>query len=62
MINDGLVKINKSGIFLTEIGKDFSQNISNVFDKYDPPSKSYTDRLQTIKEAKSSQAQVLGEI
>jgi oxygen-independent coproporphyrinogen III oxidase len=62
MIEDGLVKINESGIFLTEIGKDFSQNISNVFDKYDPPSKSYTDRLQTIKEAKSSQAQILGEM
>ena len=62
MIKDGLVIINESGIFLTETGKDFSQNISNIFDKYDPPSKSYADRLKTIQEAKSSQAQILGEI
>ena len=62
MIKDGLVIINESGIFLTETGKDFSKNISNIFDKYDPPSKSYADRLKTIQEAKSSQAQILGEI
>ncbi|OUX36489.1 MAG: oxygen-independent coproporphyrinogen III oxidase [Candidatus Pelagibacter sp. TMED273] len=62
MIKDGLVQINEFGIFLTEIGKDFSQNISNVFDKYDPPSKSYADRLKTIQEAKASQSKVLGEI
>ena len=36
MIIDGLVTVSDDGIELTELGKDFSQNISNVFDKYDP--------------------------
>ena len=30
----------------------------NVFDKYDPPGKSYTERLETVKKAKESQAAV----
>jgi len=30
----------------------------NVFDKYDPPGKSYTERLETVKKAKKSQAEV----
>ena len=30
----------------------------NVFDKYDPPNKSYTERLETIKKAKKSQAEI----
>ena len=58
MQQDGLVEINEDGIFLTEIGKDFTQNIMNVFDKYDPPGKSYTERLETVKKAKASQAAV----
>ena len=37
MIKDGLVIISNNGIEMTELGKDFSQNISNVFDVYDPP-------------------------
>jgi len=32
--------------------------ISNVFDKYDPPNKSYNDRLETIKKAKLEQAKI----
>ena len=30
----------------------------NVFDKYDPPNKSYKERLETVKKAKESQAYV----
>ena len=58
MIKDGLVTVSDNGIELTELGKDFSQNISNVFDKYDPPNKSYTERLATIQKAKLAQAKV----
>ena len=32
MQQDGLVEINEDGIFLTEIGKDFTQNIMNIFE------------------------------
>ena len=56
MIKDGLVTISDHSIELTELGKDFSQNISNVFDKYDPPNKSSTERLATIQKAKLAQA------
>ena len=28
----------------------------NIFDKYDPPSKTYSDRLATVKKAKEAQA------
>ena len=59
MINDGLVKISDDGILLTELGRDFTQVIMNVFDKYDPPNKKYKDRLETIKKAKSAQADIL---
>ena len=52
MHKDGLVEFSNEGIILTEIGKDFTQNIMNVFDKYDPPNKSYKERLDTIKKAK----------
>ena len=55
MEQDGLVEIKDSGVFLTEIGRDFTQNIMNVFDSYDPPGKSYKDRLATVKKAKESQ-------
>ncbi len=58
MIKDGLVTVSNDGIEMTELGRDFSQNISNVFDKYDPPNKSYNERLATIKRAKSDQAKV----
>ena len=55
---DGLVEFKEDGIFLTKLGQDFTQNIMNVFDKYDPPSKSYQDRLIIVKKAKINQAQV----
>ena len=59
---DGLVQIKEGNILLTEIGRDFSQVIMNVFDKYDPPNKSYKDRLETIKKAKQAQAEILERI
>ena len=58
MIKDGLVTLSNNGIKMTELGRDFSQNITNVFDKYDPPTKSYEARLETIKKAKLTQANV----
>lgn len=58
MKNDGLVEFKDDGIFLTEIGQDFTQNIMNVFDKYDPPNKSYKERLETVKQAKEAQASI----
>ena len=58
MKKDGLIKVSDSGIEMTELGRDFSQNISNVFDKYDPPNKSSTERLATIQKAKLAQAKV----
>ena len=58
MIKDGLVIVSDEGIEMTELGRDFSQNISNVFDEYDPPTKSYNERLATIKQAKLVQAEV----
>ena len=48
MQNDSLLEITDEGIFLTEIGRDFTQNIMNVFDKYDL-TKSYKERLETVK-------------
>ena len=59
MIKDGLVVVLDDSIQLTDVGKDFSQNISNVFDKYDPPSKSNTERLETIQKAKLAQSELL---
>ena len=41
---------------------DFSQNISNVFDIYDPPTKSYNERLATIQKAKQAQAKAQEQI
>ena len=58
MKDDGLVEFKENGIFLTEIGQDFTQNIMNVFDRYAPPGKSYKERLDTVKKAKVSQAAV----
>ena len=34
----------------------------NIFDKYDPPSKSYKDRLETVRKAKEAQAALLEQI
>jgi len=58
MIKDGLVIVSDEGVEMTLLGRDFSQNISNVFDKYDPPAKSYNERLATIKKAKAEQAKL----
>ena len=58
MVKDGLVKFIKIA-YLTEVGQDFTQTIMNVFDKYDPPNKSYKERLETIKKAKEAQAEIL---
>ena len=58
MIKDGLVLTNEKEIIVTDIGQDFVQNIMNIFDKYDPPSKTYSDRLATVKKAKEAQAAV----
>ena len=52
MEKDGLIKINNESIIITELGKDFSQFITNYFDAYDPPSKSYAERLAVIKKQK----------
>jgi oxygen-independent coproporphyrinogen III oxidase len=62
MVDDGLLEVKNTGIFLTEVGRDFVQNIMNVFDKYDPPNKSYKDRLSTIKKAKEDQAKIQQDI
>ena len=59
MLKDGLVIIKEDGILLTEIGQDFTQNIMNIFDKYDPPNKTYKERLETIKKSKKAQADIL---
>ena len=62
LVQDGLVEIQKMIVFITEIGRDFVQNIMNIFDKYDPPTKSYKDRLETVRKAKEAQAAVLEQI
>tara|TARA_Y100000590_G_scaffold470490_1_gene665681 strand:+ start:9219 stop:10679 length:1461 start_codon:yes stop_codon:yes gene_type:complete len=62
MIKDGLIIITDGSIEMTEIGREFSQNIMNVFDKYDPPTKSYEERLETINKAKLAQADVQKEL
>ncbi len=58
MKKDNLIKFVDSGIELTEFGRDFVQNIMNVFDSYDPPNKSYPERLEIVKKAKLAQARV----
>ncbi len=55
MENDGLVEISDQCILITKVGQDFAQFITNRFDVYDPPNKSYSDRLETIKKAKQDQ-------
>ena len=59
MEEDGLLKIYNDRVVLTDIGKDFVQNIMNVFDIYDPPSKDYSERLETIKKTKEEQSKLL---
>ena len=46
----------KINIEITKIGEDFAQLITNRFDVYDPPSKTYNERLATIEKAKLAQA------
>ena len=58
MIKDGIVEVTETEVRLTEIGVDFSQNVANVFDKYDPPHKTDKDRLAHIEKAKLAQARV----
>ena len=58
MIEDGLLEVTDKAIVLSDVGKDFVQNIMNIFDKYDPPSKSYKERLETVRKAKESQSAV----
>ena len=48
-INDGLVVINDKKIEITGLGTNFTHQISNVFDKYDPPTSNYEKRLEKIK-------------
>ena len=59
MNKDGLVEIHNDKIIITELGKDFAQFITNRFDAYDPPSKSYNERLKDIKNAKDAQKSFL---
>ena len=56
MEKDGLVEINDESIKVTKLGYDFAQFITNHFDVYDPPSKTYNERLATIQKAKEAQA------
>ena len=59
MEEDGLIVISDSSIKVTELGKDFAQFITNYFDVYDPPNKSYNERLAVIKKAKEAQTKFL---
>jgi oxygen-independent coproporphyrinogen-3 oxidase len=59
---DKLITIDMDRIKLTIIGQDFVQRIMNVFDKYDPPEKNYTDRLKAIKIAKAKQSEIQQEL
>ena len=56
MIKDGLVIVSSDCIEITKLGRDFAQFITNRFDVYDPPSKTYNERLATIEKAKLAQA------
>lgn len=58
MEKDHLIRFVDSGIELTEFGRDFVQNIMNIFDSYDPPNKSNSERLEIVKKAKLAQARV----
>ena len=56
---DGLVEIFEDKIKVTVLGRDFAQFITNRFDAYDPPSKSYKERLEVITRAKELQKKSL---
>ena len=47
-----IIKGLENSIKITELGKDFAQFIANYFDVYDPPNKTYNERLSVIKKAK----------
>ena len=47
-IKDELVSISNESLIITELGKNFAPQIANVFDKYDPPTTSYSERLKKI--------------
>ncbi len=57
--DDGLVEVSENNIKITDIGKDFAQFLTNYFDAYDPPTKTYNERLEIIKKAKESQKKFL---
>ena len=59
MEQDGLLKIFNDKIIITDLGKDFAQFITNRFDAYDPPTKTYNERLKDIKNAKEAQKSFL---
>jgi len=61
-VKDDLVVITDKAIELTIMGRDFSQNLSNIFDKYDPLEKTYEARLATIAKAKEEQTRVMAEL
>ena len=56
MIKDGLVIVLSDCIEITKLGRDFAQFITNRFDVYDPPNKTYNERVATIEKAKLAQA------
>ena len=45
---DELVAISSNCLSVTELGENFAPQIANVFDKYDPPTTSYSERLKKI--------------
>lgn len=55
MESDGLVVVLEDCIQITKVGQDFAQFITNRFDIYDPPTKTYSERLKTIETAKKNQ-------
>ncbi len=52
-IKDGLVIISDKEFIVTELGTNFAPQIANVFDKYDPPSTTYEQRLKKIREVQA---------
>ena len=59
MEEDGLLEITDQEIIITKIGRDFAQFITNYFDVYDPPNKTYNERLETIRKAQENQKKSL---
>tara|TARA_B100000029_G_scaffold514236_1_gene616302 strand:- start:705 stop:2132 length:1428 start_codon:yes stop_codon:yes gene_type:complete len=52
-IKDGLIIISDKEFIVTELGTNFAPQIANVFDKYDPPSTTYEQRLKKIREVQA---------